>query len=294
MTSRLFLCICLFTISFINAQSIDEKRLMGEWEVVEVTIPNAENIPQKEAIKFMEDAFLGAKFNFEGNHIFRIEFGTKADDRIEELFALDNTNWILDKGLIKIGTKGDGFSGMEINSRVEDDQVFFILPVIVMKMNKLSDAIPAEAKWIEEDEFSEAEPTEDSKSEPITKPIDKSDIIAFNEAENPPLAPKCKATDDTEAQRKCTSTYINRHLMRKFNTDLFSKVDRTGKIRIKITFLIDKQGKAINIEATDGPDILTEHAIEILNKLPKLTPATKDGEPINVSYKMPFVLMIAD
>lgn len=290
----LFICI-LFPVISTQAQTIEDTELMGEWEAVNVTIANANEIPQKDAIKFMEDAFLGSKFNFKGNQVFRITFGNEADERIKELFMLDKTNWILENGIIKIGSKNNGFNLMNIRYQEQDDKVFFALPMMSLEMKKLSDDKPSEAEWIEsKEDIPTVEPVDYSKSEIVTKDIDETNVIEFQDAENPPLAPECKENWDSEKKRNCTNKFINRHLMRKFNTDLALDVNETGKIKIMITFIIDSEGKAINIEATGGPEILNKHAIEVVGLLPTLTPATKDDKPVNVSYKLPFTFFIAN
>ncbi len=291
------LTILIFIIStFVQAQTIESKALMGEWETVNVSIKNADEIPQKDAIKFMEDAFLGSKFNFEGNQVFRITFGSEADERIKELFILDKTNWIIENELIKIGTKTNGFNLMNIIYQEQDDKIYFALPMMTLEVKKLSDDQPSEAEWIEseEDDIPTVEPVDYSKSEIVTKVIDDAAVIEFQDAENPPLAPECKENWDSEKKRNCTNKFINRHFMRKFNTDLALETNETGKIEIMITFIMDTDGKAINIEATGGPELLNKHAIEVVGLLPTLTPATKDDKPVNVSYKLPFTFFVAN
>ena len=58
--------------------------------------------------------------------------------------------------------------------------------------------------------------------------------------------------------------------------------------------MIDTNGKPINITATGGPEIMNKNAIEVIGLLPNLKPGTKDGKPINVSYKMPLMFQVAD
>ena len=61
-----------------------------------------------------------------------------------------------------------------------------------------------------------------------------------------------------------------------------------------IEFIIDTNGKPINITASGGPEIMNQNAIDVIGLLPNLRPGTKNGKPINVSYKMPLVFQIAD
>ena len=296
MKLKVLILISLLYNSVCNAQTIENTELMGEWETINVSIKNAEEIPQKDAIKFMEDAFLGSKFNFKGNQVFRITFGSEADERIKELFILDKTNWIIENELIKIGTKTNGFNLMNIIYQEQDDKIYFALPMMTLEVKKLSDDQPSEAEWIEseEDDIPTVEPVDYSKSEIVTKVIDDAVVIEFQDAENPPLAPECKENWDSEKKRNCTNKFINRHFMRKFNTDLALETNETGKIKIMITFIIDTEGKPVNIEATGGPELLNKHAIEVVGLLPTLTPATKDDKTVNVSYKRPFTFFIAN
>ena len=293
MKSKLIIGIALLFGILVNAQNLNDEKLMGEWEAINVNIPNSEQAPQKEALKMVEDAFLNSKFNFKGNKVFRIKFGKLADDRMKELFFLDNQNWIIKNDQILIGTENDGFSSMHILFQENNGKTYFVLPMIQLEMKKLSDDKPSIPKIIE----SKSEKTESidySKAELIEKEIDESQIIEYKEAENPPLAPECKEKWDVEKRKECTNKYIQMHVARKFNTDLAADVGLTGKIKIMIEFIIDTNGKPINITASGGPEIMNQNAIDVIGLLPNLRPGTKNGKPINVSYKMPLVFQIAD
>lgn len=280
MRFKLLLVTTLIFCFLAKAQNLNEEKIMGEWNAVSVEIPN--EVPQKEAVKFIKDAFTGAKFNFKGNKIFKIKYGKTADDRIKELFFLDNQNWVIDNNQIKIGTENDGFSLMHITVQEINGKTYFILPMIRLEMEKLSDDKPSKSKVIK----SKTEKTKRinySNVELINKKIDKSQIVEFNEAENPPLAPDCKSKWEVDKKKECTNKFIQRHVMRKFNTDLAAEVGLTGKVKIMIRFVIDTNGKAINITASGGPEVMNQNAIEVIEMLPNLKPATKDGEPINIS-----------
>lgn len=177
-----FLLLCFLT----NGQNLNEEKLMGEWEAVNVNIPNSDEVPQKEALKMIEDAFLNSKFNFKGNMVFRIKFGKLADDRMKELFMLDNQNWIIKNDQILIGAENDGFSTMHIIFKENNDKTFFILPMIQLEMKKLSDDKPSKPKIIQS-KSTKTETVDNSKTKLVTKEIDASDIIEFDEIENPPL-----------------------------------------------------------------------------------------------------------
>ncbi|CAH8282056.1 TonB-like protein [Mariniflexile fucanivorans] len=278
---------------FTMAQNLNDEIIMGEWKAINVDIPNSEDVPQKEALKLIEDAFLDSKFNFKGNKVFRIKYGKLGDERMKELFFLDNQNWIIKNSQILIGTESDGFSAMHITFHENNGKIYFILPMIRLEMEKLSNDKPSEPKVVES-KSGKTESADYSKSEIITKEIDESQMVEFDLVENPPLAPECKSKWNVDKRKDCTSKYINMHLIRKFNTNLAQEANVTGRIRINIEFVIDINGKPINITANGGPKIMNENAIEVIGLLPNLKAGTKNGKPVNVLYKMPLVFQIAN
>lgn len=294
MKLKLLLASTLLFGLLVKAQNLNDEKLMGEWKAVSVNIPNSDEVPQKEALKMVEDAFLNSQFNFKGNKIFRIKFGKLADDRMKELFFLDNQNWLIKNDQILIGTENDGFSSMHIVFQENNGKTYFILPMIRLEMQKLSDDVPSQPKVIKTKSTEISERVDYSKVDLINKEIDKSQMVEFNEVENPPLASDCKSKWDVEKRKECTNKFIQQHVMRKFNTDLAAEVGLTGKIKIMIEFIIDTNGKAINITASGGPEIMNQNAIEVIGLLPDFRPGTRDGKPINVSYKMPLTFQIAD
>lgn len=121
----------------------------------------------------------------------------------------------------------------------------------------------------------------------VTREINEKDVIHFAVIKNPPLAPFCK-------DKKCTSKYIQMHIERNFNTKLANEAGISGKIQIMIEFIIDLEGKPINIKASGGPEILNQNAIDVIASLPKFKPGAKDGKPINVTYNLPLLFQVKD
>lgn len=291
MKLKLLIVTTLIFTSLIAGQNINDEKLIGEWEAVNVNIPNAEEVPQKEALKLVEDAFLNSKFNFKGNRIFRIQFGKLADDRMKELLSLDNQNWVIKNDQILIGSEKDGFSSMQILFQENNGKTYFILPMIQLEMQKISDDQPSKPKKIESEK---KEKIDYSKTELPEKDIKSTEIVSFKETDNPPLAPDCKEKWNTEKKKECTSKFIQLHVVRNFNTDLAAEIGLTGTLKILIEFIIDENGKPVNIHAYGGPKIMTQNAIEVIGLLPDLKPGIRDGKPVNVSYELPIVFRIQD
>jgi hypothetical protein len=125
------------------------------------------------------------------------------------------------------------------------------------------------------------------KVDVVTREINENDIIPFAIIENPPFAPGCQ-------EKACTSKYIQKHVERKFNSEFVSEDGISKKIRIEIEFIIDAEGKPINITASGGPETLNQSAIGVIAILPKFKPGMKDGKPINVLYKLPLIYQVKE
>lgn len=293
MKFKLLLVTTLLLGFLAQAQNLKDEKLMGKWKAVNVNIPNSDKIPQIDAVKMIKDAFLNSKFNFKGNKVFRIKIGKLADKRMKELFFLDNQNWKINNNKILIGTKKDGFSSMHITFQEINGKTYFVLPMIRLEMQKLSNDKPSKPKIVEP-KSEKNENVDYSETKLVTKKIDKSQIIEFKEVENPPLAPGCKSKWDLEKRRKYTIKYFNRHVAKKFNINLASELGLSGKIKIDIEFVIDTDGKPINITANGGPEIMNQNAIEVIGLLPDFKSETKNGKPVNVLYKLPLIFRITD
>lgn len=137
-----------------------------------------------------------------------------------------------------------------------------------------------------------AQTTETKKTQISTEITNETKPISFQLVEVPPLAPDCKAKWQVEKQQKCTRDFIVNHVNRKFNLELASDLDLTGRIRIDVSFIIDKEGKSVNIRATGGPEIMNQEAVEVIKKLPQLIPAMQNGKTVEVSYKLPILFYI--
>ena len=125
----------------------------------------------------------------------------------------------------------------------------------------------------------------------IQKKESNKEVLATVKEETPPLAPKCKAKWNNEKKKKCLSAFINMHVNRNLDTGLAEQTDIKGLIQIEIKFVIDKEGKAVNVTATGGPGIINKDAIRVLNTLPQLEPGTINGEPVSVDYTMKVAFM---
>lgn len=109
--------------------------------------------------------------------------------------------------------------------------------------------------------------------------------ITFRTVDFPPLARKCKEKWEVERQKQCTSKYIQRYFLRKFDTDLVSDLG-LQVVHLEVEFVVDEDGKVVDARAYGLHESLREHIEEIARNLPKFRPAIHQGDPASVKLGM--------
>lgn len=288
MRSKILIILSLSLGFFANSQTLNREKIAGLWKAKAVHISN--DVPQKEAVAMMKAAFLGATFDFQSNSVFYIKFGELADERMKELFKLNGENWKVADDRIVIGTEGNGFSTMHLRLKEQGGTTFFLLPMMALEMEKIRDYKLTEPIKVDPPNNSEIKDTPAVSL--INRKIEEDEIVPFAVIENPPIAPKCQRKGDTTKQKECLSDFIIKHVNRKFNTGLANETGVQGKMRIEVSFIIDTEGKTINITATGGPDIMNREAVNVIAGLPQLEPGSMDGKPVNVAYTLPITFIV--
>ncbi|AUC83360.1 hypothetical protein [Lacinutrix sp. Bg11-31] len=123
----------------------------------------------------------------------------------------------------------------------------------------------------------------------------RSDEVSFAIIENVPIYPGCDEKLSRSKLRRCMSSKISAHIGSEFNLGLATKLNLpTGYVRIHATFKIDKNGKAIEIQARASHPELKKEAERVLALLPKMIkPGIHKGQPVVVSYSLPIKLAVA-
>jgi antitoxin component YwqK of YwqJK toxin-antitoxin module len=110
--------------------------------------------------------------------------------------------------------------------------------------------------------------------------------------EHVPVYPGCEIFPGNVKQRDCFSKNIAEFVNRNFNTKVLSGTNITGKVRVNVTFKIDKTGKVIDIRAKAQHPNLEKEAIEVVSKLPIMKPGMQKGKKVTVPYSFPIVMQI--
>jgi TonB family protein len=120
--------------------------------------------------------------------------------------------------------------------------------------------------------------------------IDTSGRVGFkvDKVHTLPVYPGCERAGSTrEAQFACLNQMIRTLIGRNVR---YPEVARQKVIegRVWIAFVIDKEGYAgeVWVERSVDP-LLDQEALRVIKMLPRMTPATVDGKPVNLRYSIP-------
>ena len=116
----------------------------------------------------------------------------------------------------------------------------------------------------------------------IKKKITK--VYTFAEVDKTPQFPTC----NNSTSIACYNTELIKHIQDNFAYPQ-TAVDNNIEGIVMVKFVIDDRGNVINIDTKSANNAkVLETAAEILiKKLPKFSPATKNGNPVNVAYSFP-------
>lgn len=126
-----------------------------------------------------------------------------------------------------------------------------------------------------------SKPTE----EKTIKPIEKNTVFTFGNVDLVPVFSSC-VVNGKKSSNNCFKSGISKFIQENFEYPEEAIEDGiTGIVTIKFT--INKEGKVVDISATDANDTqtLTNYSVELISKLPKLEAAQKDGKPVATSYE---------
>ncbi len=285
----ILLLIATVLFSFLaKAQNLTEENLIGDWNVVKVDLSGSEDIEKKNNFKMYKDYLLNTTLNFSEDRFFYIETESFPDEEIIEMMLLNYKQWVVQNGEIILGKDSDRSAPIRIKYKKSNGKTYFMLPMARLEVEKVSNDQDSKPKNVESTPktFVDPLPMRASEERSENKTVD------FHSLENPPLARDCKSHWELPKRKDCTSSFIQEHVAKEFNRDLASDLELIGRVRIMIEFVIDTNGKVIDVSAKGEYRALDQHAIEIIEALPDFAPATMDGKPVKVSYRLPLTFVV--
>lgn len=116
--------------------------------------------------------------------------------------------------------------------------------------------------------------------------IELKEVYNFNQVSQIPQFKVCKNNKDNS--QSCFNKGLIEHIEDNFAYPV-EAIDNDIEGTVNVNFVIDTKGNIVNILAK-GPEngkILENAAIKLIEKLPKFSPAKKDGKKVNTRYGFP-------
>ena len=117
-------------------------------------------------------------------------------------------------------------------------------------------------------------------------------IVPDGHFEQVPIFPGCENELSNRTQKKCMSSGISKIIFTNFNTDLAADLNLIGRLKIYLTFKINKEGNITNINAKAPHLALKMEAIRIAKLLPKIKPGKVRGKTVEVPYSLPIIFQV--
>ncbi len=113
-------------------------------------------------------------------------------------------------------------------------------------------------------------------------------VISFAEVENVPVFPGCENDDD---KRGCFYEAMRQHIRKNFKYPKEAQ-EKGIQGRVNTMFIINEQGKIIDVKYR-GPDtLLTNEAERIISRLPQMQPGEHKGKKVKVTFSIPITFKL--
>lgn len=119
-----------------------------------------------------------------------------------------------------------------------------------------------------------------SKNDRISEAAKK---VPFSVIDNVPVFPGC---EDATDKRTCFKEKIQAHIRKNFRYPEIAQ-EKGIQGRVSVLFTIDEKGEIKNIKMRGPDELLENEVLRIIKKLPKMTPGTQKGKPVEVPYSIP-------
>ncbi len=126
------------------------------------------------------------------------------------------------------------------------------------------------------------------KKELILREIDIKNLFNFSNVEQIPVTKKC--LEKNEKSEECFKKTIANHIGENLDFEDFSL--KPGTHRIPVSFIIDKEGKIINIKVLHSNDKLCEEIKNSINEMNISEPAIKNGLKVDCKVEIPLYITI--
>lgn len=282
--------ILLISVKFFGQTTLNENEIIGKWKVVDAKITMKDGNSNENILKAKE-GFIKSIFHFNGNGIFNIKFKKDVPWFFKELKTMSNNNWIYEQSskLIKVGTKEDNYTIMEVSPFKNKNKFFFGIVGFIFEVERISKGEKTSFVAVKKEK---KETTQIENSILKKQNIKTSEIYDYQIVEKTPTISKCKSKNE-EKMKKCFKKEIYKHFIKKFSSTLPAELGLSaGTQKITNTFIINKNGEVVNIESFGKSPELNRECKRVISLLPKMKPGIHKGEIVNVKYELPFTIRV--
>ncbi|MGH1384386.1 energy transducer TonB [Kordia sp.] len=156
----------------------------------------------------------------------------------------------------------------------------------------VEDEEEVEETVIESTETTEDEVIEEVEDVVVEEEEEVIEDVPFSVIEDAPIFPGCEKYKSKKERKKCMSEKVQKHVNKKFNTELASDLDLEGVQKIFVVFKIDRQGNITNVRSRAPHPKLAKEAEKVIKSLPKMKPGKQRGKPVGVNYTLPIVFKV--
>ncbi|MGB0891826.1 MAG: energy transducer TonB [Flavobacteriaceae bacterium] len=124
----------------------------------------------------------------------------------------------------------------------------------------------------------------------FSQSTDSLKVINFNDVEIFPhfKKTKCKLKLKREKLKKCIQKEFYKVISKKFNHRIPASLGLKANVyKILTEFIIDENGKVINIKSSGDVKEVAEEMKRIVKSFPKIIPGFNNGKTVPVAYKIP-------
>jgi len=161
------------------------------------------------------------------------------------------------------------------------------------EVKKVKDEEKVEDIQFETSETDEEEAIEEPEDIETEEPEEEEVNVAFQFVESAPVFPGCEKYEGKKDKLKeCMQRKIERFVRKHFNQEIASDIGASGRIRINVMFVVDKDGRVTNIQARSSYKELKDEAIRVISMLPRMKPGEQRGKPVRVIYSLPIIFQV--
>ena len=156
----------------------------------------------------------------------------------------------------------------------------------------VEDEEEVEETVIESTETTEEEVIQEVETVEIEEEEEIIEDVPFSVIEDAPIFPGCEKYKSKAERKKCMSEKVQKHVNKKFNTELASDLDLEGVQKIFVVFKIDRTGNITDVRSRAPHPRLAKEAEKVIRSLPKMKPGKQRGKPVGVNYTLPIVFKV--